>query len=69
MTAMQKGCSAVASWQAKTDRALGRSVGWSSPVVVEIAFLAISLRDNGTTIPSETVELYWLDVKKIFFRR
>ena len=27
------------------------------------------VRDNGTTIPSETVELSWFDVKKIFFRR
>ena len=132
--------------QAKTDGALGRSAGWSSPVIVEITFLAIFLsvilatfvfadstaervgsvvvlavavsiagvsyslrlirrgtvvrvtrrgrylgrmgtvvevlpggtlievrlhgvRDNGTTIPSETVELSWFDVKKIFFRR
>ena len=29
--------------QAKTDRALGRSAGWSSPVVVEIAFLVTLL--------------------------
>ncbi len=27
------------------------------------------VRNDGTTIPSETVELYWFDVKKIFFRR